>query len=114
RKTFESLAAHDPQSGEARTAVGIMLQAQKRDTDARGWYEQALSIDPRQAIAANNLARLYATDRSNIDEAVRLARLAEARLPDDPGVEDTVKMVDKARGAFAGEARGESDETASR
>jgi Tfp pilus assembly protein PilF len=37
RKTFESRAAHDPQSADARTAVGILLQAAGRDKEARGW-----------------------------------------------------------------------------
>jgi tetratricopeptide (TPR) repeat protein len=105
RKTFESLAARSPHSAEARTAVGILLQAEGRDRDARGWYEQALAVDPNQAIAANNLARLYASDRSNLDAAVRLAQLAEAKLPNERQVRETVRLVDDVRRAVADAGR---------
>jgi len=105
RKTFESLAAQDQESAEARTAVGILLQSQGRDADARGWYEQALTVDPRQAIAANNLARIYAADRSNVDTAIRLARMAETRLPNTRSVQETVRLVEKARRSIAEEGR---------
>jgi Flp pilus assembly protein TadD len=101
RTTLESLAAHAPQSAEARTAVGLVLQAAGRDADARSWYEQALAIDPAQPIAANNLARIYAADRTNIEAAVRLARIAALKLPDEPEVQATLARVNAAREAAA-------------
>jgi tetratricopeptide (TPR) repeat protein len=104
RTTFVSLAAHDPQSAEARTAVGILLQAAGRDREARAWYEQALVVDPRQPIAANNLARLYVSDATKLDAAVRLAQIAETKLPNERDVQETVKLVDDARRASTADA----------
>jgi tetratricopeptide (TPR) repeat protein len=90
RATLESLAAHAPQSAEARTAVGLVLQAAGRDADARTWYEQAIALQPDEPIAANKLARLYASDGSNPDAAVRLGQLAATRLPHEAEVHDTL------------------------
>jgi tetratricopeptide (TPR) repeat protein len=90
RATLESLAAHAPQSAEARTAVGLVLQATGRDADARNWYEQAITLQPDEPIAAQKLARLYASDGSNPDGAVRLGQIAATRLPNEPEVHDTL------------------------
>ena len=90
RTTLESLAAHAPQSAEARTAVGLILQAAGRDGEARKWYEQALALRPDDAVAANKLARLYASETATADSAVELARLAATRLPGEAEVHDTL------------------------
>jgi tetratricopeptide (TPR) repeat protein len=90
RATLESLAAHAPQSAEARTAVGLVLQAAGRDADARNWYEQAITLQPDEPIAAQKLARLYASDGSNPDAAVRLGQIAATRLPNEAEVHDTL------------------------
>ena len=58
-------------------------------------------VDPRQPIAANNLARLYAADRSNLDAAVRLAQIAETKLPNERDVQETIRLVAEARRAIA-------------
>jgi len=90
RGVFESLAKHNPQSAAARTAVGIVLERQKRVADARRWYEEALALDPTEPYAAHNLARIYTNDKSNIDAAVRLARVALTRLGDEAQAHDTM------------------------
>jgi tetratricopeptide (TPR) repeat protein len=90
RTTLESLAAHVPKSAEARTAVGLVLQATGHDVDARKWFEQAILLQPDEPIAANKLARMYASEGSNRDAAVALARIATTRLPDEAEVHDTL------------------------
>jgi Flp pilus assembly protein TadD len=90
RTTLESLAAHAPQSGEARTAVGLVLQAAGREADARKWFEQAITLQPDEPIAANKLSRLYSAEGTNPEKAVELARIAVTRLPDDAEVHDTL------------------------
>ena len=105
RRTFESLVARSLRSAEARTAVGILLQAEGAAARRAAGHEQALAVDPNQAIAANNLARLYASDRSNLDAAVRLAQLAEAKLPNERQVQETVRLVDDVRRSVADAGR---------
>ncbi len=90
RSVFEALAKRDPQSAAARTAVGIVLERQGRVGDARRWYEQALALDPTEPYAAHNLARIYTNDKSNVDAAVRLARVALTRLGDEAQAHDTL------------------------
>jgi tetratricopeptide (TPR) repeat protein len=90
RTTLETLASNAPESAEARTAVGLVLQAAGRDGDARTWYEQAITLQPDEPIAAHRLARMYASDGSNLEAAIRLGRLAATRLPDEPEVRDTL------------------------
>jgi tetratricopeptide (TPR) repeat protein len=88
--TLEQLAARQPEAAAPRTALGIVLERAGRTADARVRYEQALTLDPREPIASNNLARLYAADDATIDRAMDLARTAVARRPGDPDVHDTL------------------------
>jgi Flp pilus assembly protein TadD len=68
----------------------MVWQKAGRSTEARQAYETALALDPGQAIAANNLARLYAADTSMTETAIGLARVAVTRMPDEPEAHDTL------------------------
>ena len=45
-------------------------------------FERALEIDPSAAVAANNLAWIYAENGGNLDVALDLALTAQRKLPD--------------------------------
>jgi tetratricopeptide (TPR) repeat protein len=90
RTTLEALVKSVPESAEARTALGLALQQAGRVAEATQAYELALTIDPSQAIAANNLARVYAGDSTKKDDAIRLAQIAAAEMPDEPEAQDTL------------------------
>jgi Tfp pilus assembly protein PilF len=66
---------------------------QKKIGDAKSRYQRALAIDSRAAVAANNLAWLYADGSENLDIALQLAQAAMAQLPDNPDVNDTLGWV---------------------
>ena len=93
RTTLEQFVARQPDAAAPLTALGIVLEAAGRPDEARARYEQALTIDPAEPIASNNLARLYAADEDRLDRAIELARTAVVRLPDDPDVHDTLGWV---------------------
>jgi tetratricopeptide (TPR) repeat protein len=93
RQTLERFAASHADAAAPRTAMGIVLEAAGRPDEARQQYEHAVALDPGEPVASNNLARLYATDESRIDQAIELARTAVARLPGDPDVHDTLGWV---------------------
>jgi Tfp pilus assembly protein PilF len=93
RTTLEQAAAQQPDSAAPHTALGIVLEAAGKPAEARARYEQALALDPADAVAANNLARIYATDDTKVSPALELARNAAARLPDDADVHDTLGWV---------------------
>jgi putative PEP-CTERM system TPR-repeat lipoprotein len=93
RKGFDTLADKQASPVGALTMSGIILQGQGRTPDARARYERALALDSRAAVAANNLAWLYAEAGENMDRAVQLAETAAAVLPDVPQVLDTLGWV---------------------
>ena len=81
--------------------LGSITQAQGKTLDAQTWFEKALKVDPRSAVAANNLAWLYAEQGGDLDEALRLALMAREQLPQRPEVNDTLGWVRYKRGEFS-------------
>jgi tetratricopeptide (TPR) repeat protein len=98
RKEFETLARHHARPVGPLTMVGILLLADGDVAAARGRFEEALAIDPRAAIAANNLAWLYAESDERMDRAHRLAQIAYEQLPDVPEVSHTLGWILYKRG----------------
>jgi tetratricopeptide (TPR) repeat protein len=60
---------------------------------ARARYEKVMEIDPQAAVAANNLAWLYAEGGGNLDLALQLAQTAKTKLPTNPEVNDTLGWI---------------------
>jgi Flp pilus assembly protein TadD len=72
---------------------GMILQAQGNTAKAKQRFERAVAIDPQAAVAANNLAWIYAESSENLEQAVRLAETASQALSDAPEVLDTLGWV---------------------
>lgn len=92
RLELEKAVGHQGNSVTARTLIGVILEMQNRPSEARTHYEQALVVDPRAAVAANNLAMQYA-EEGNLERARQLALAAKAELPDDGRVSDTLGWI---------------------
>ena len=90
RAEFDRLATRQSRPVGALTASGTILQAQGKVKEARERFERVIGIDPGAAVAANNLAWIYADSGQNLDKAVQLAQSALVRLPDVPEVLDTL------------------------
>ncbi len=71
----------------------MILQIQNRPAEARARYEKVLAMDPMAAVAANNLAWIYAEDGGNLDVALGLAQTAKSRLANSSEVGDTLGWV---------------------
>jgi tetratricopeptide (TPR) repeat protein len=93
RAEFEALAQRTPTSIAAQTMVGVILQSQGNIDGAREQFERALQIDPDAALAANNLAWIYAEHGGNLDVAMNLAQTAQKRLPGVAEVSDTLGFI---------------------
>ena len=93
RKEFEALAGQSPNPAAAITMSGILMQAQGRTDEARAHFERAIDLDPGAAVAANNLAWIYAEADENLDRAFGLAQRAAAQLPDLAETNDTLGWV---------------------
>ncbi len=85
----------------ALTLLGMILELQKNTVEARARYKQALDLDPKAAVAANNLAWSYADSGENLDAALELAQTAKAALPDLPQIDDTLGWVYYKKGLAA-------------
>jgi tetratricopeptide (TPR) repeat protein len=90
---FDQIAQRDPSSVGAQTMAALILDRQAKTAEAQKRYEQIVASQPRAAVAANNLAWMYAEAGTKLDEALRLAQAAAAELPDNPDVQDTIGWV---------------------
>ncbi len=93
RAEFEALAERSPHPGTALTMVGIIQQVEGDVEGARDRFERVLRIDPEAAVAANNLAWLYAEHGGNLDVALHLAQTAQKRLPGIAQVNHTLGYI---------------------
>jgi Tfp pilus assembly protein PilF len=95
---YEALAQRSASGAAgARTMIGMLHEARKDREGARRAYQQALEKEPNAGVAANNLAWIYAAD-GQLDEALRLATIAQASLRRRPEAEDTLGWIHLQKG----------------
>lgn len=93
RRELETYANRAPNSVPANTMLGTILQLQGKTDEAKARYNKALQVDPRAAVAANNLAWIDANSNGNLDVALQLAQTAKSRLPNRHEVDDTLGWI---------------------
>jgi len=93
RRQYEAVVERDPKNSGIMTVTALMLQVQGKRAEAVQRYEKVLAGDPNAAVAANNLAMLYAEDGRNLDVALQLAQTATQRMPNTPEVNDTLGWI---------------------
>lgn len=93
RSELETYVNRAPNSVPANTMLGTILQLQGKDDDAKTRYNKALQVDPRAAVAANNLAWIDANRNGNLDLALQLAQTAKSRLPNRHEIDDTLGWI---------------------
>jgi tetratricopeptide (TPR) repeat protein len=97
---YKAALARDSQQVQPHMLLGVLYDRQHRFDLAEQHYREALKIDPAFAPAANNLAYLLAEHDGNLNEALDFARMAKEKLPNDPGVMDTVGWVYYKKGLY--------------
>jgi Flp pilus assembly protein TadD len=93
RRELEKYVSTAPMSVPGNTMLGTILELQGKLDEAKGRYNKALQIDPRAAVAANNLAWISARTNGNLDMALQLAQTAKAQLPNRHEVDDTLGFI---------------------
>jgi tetratricopeptide (TPR) repeat protein len=93
RQELEKFVVTAPLSVPGNTMLGTILQLQGKQNEAKARYNKALQIDPRSAVAANNLAWIDASSNSNLDVALQLAQTAKAQLPNRHEIDDTLGYI---------------------
>jgi len=92
-EAFRKAQALVPNDGRVIAAVAYLLDASGQHGAAKAGYQRALQLDPNNPVILNNLAYLLADNHDNLDEALRLVKEAQRKLPDDPGLADTLAWV---------------------
>jgi tetratricopeptide (TPR) repeat protein len=101
RKTYEDIRERQEKPAVAETMIGTILLWQGRPKEARAHFERAVLIDPRAAVASNNLAWDYANTGGNLDIALQLAQAAKAQLPELGEISDTLGWIYYKKGLNA-------------
>jgi tetratricopeptide (TPR) repeat protein len=94
-----------PDDAAVYTLIGMLEDSRKNYDLAVDYYSKALQKDQNAALAANNLAWLYATQgKGNLDEAVRLAQGVVQKYPNLAAFTDTLGWVYYKKGLFGAAA----------
>lgn len=87
---IEQMAALEQDVLFAKLAQGMLSQRAGKLEEALGKYEEALKIDPNNALALNNLAALLCEELNRCAEGLPYAERARKLRPNDPNVLDTL------------------------
>ncbi len=79
---------------------GAILERKNEVAGAAEQYQRVLHSNPRNFLAANNLACLYANDPKKKNEAFELAKQARELAPRNPSVADTLGWIVYRRGEY--------------
>lgn len=91
---YRKILDRKPDDAPTYTLIGMLEDSRGNHDAAVESYRKALELDPNSAIAANNLAWIYAVyGKGNLDEAVALAQGVVQKYPDIPGFADTLGWV---------------------
>ena len=93
RAEFERLAGRQSRPVAALTMVGLIHYSQGDVAGARRRFEEVMATDPGAAVAANNLAWIYAEGDEKLDRALQLAQTATSNAPNLPEMHDTLGWV---------------------
>jgi tetratricopeptide (TPR) repeat protein len=97
---YKTLADKSQSPAGPLTLMGMIEEARGHRDAARAHYEHVLAADARAGVAANNLAWLYADD-GRLDEALKLATVAQEEMRQRPEAEDTLGWVYYRKGLAA-------------
>jgi tetratricopeptide (TPR) repeat protein len=97
-ETFQAALAKVPKLSEAQVEVGMVYQRQKRWPEAERAYKAAIEIDPKNAIAYNNAAWMWADQKTNRPMAVSWAQKAVSLSPNVPEFAVTLGWAYRADG----------------
>ncbi len=93
RKGFDELVVRNPRNMTARTMAALIVHTQNNLTEAKKRYTEIVNIDPDAAVAANNLAWIFADEKIELSRALRLAQRAVQLLPESAEAQDTLGWV---------------------
>src|SRR4029077_9307309 len=100
RQGLTKLQTIDPKNPQVWIRRGGLEANQKHYPEAIDCFRKVLELEPRNAVAMNNLAYLLATRGIQADEALRYAEQAKEIAPDLPNIDDTLGWVLYNKGVY--------------
>ena len=100
-KQFAALSEKSADAQYGLVLAGVLAHAQGKVAVAKERYQKVLALNPQSAVAANNLAWIYAEEGANLDVALGLAQTATRAAPDDPAFTDTLGVIFLKKGQSA-------------
>jgi tetratricopeptide (TPR) repeat protein len=98
---FQQMLKQEPRSVGIHTMMALLCRAENDVDGAIAWYKKALQIDSRAAVAANNLAAIYLSRGTELDNAQRLAEIARGAAPNQAEFHDTLGWIYYKKGLTA-------------
>jgi len=93
RHLIDQVIQHPAANARCWLLHGVMAEQGGQLETAEASYRKALTLDPEQHLAKNNLAMVLTTQHVHMDEAIELASQAVEALPRDPNYLDTLAFV---------------------
>jgi tetratricopeptide (TPR) repeat protein len=100
-KEFAEAHKKDPRSTIGLTNIAVVHQRNQRWAEAEAAYLSAVKIQPKSALAYNNLAWMAADRKVNLDQALAWANKAVSLDPTVPEFLGTLGWVHRGRGDLA-------------
>jgi Flp pilus assembly protein TadD len=97
---WENWLVSHPNDAGVLAVLGTLEEATGDMAKAEADYRKALAIQPKQPVAANNLAYLMLANGENVDVALTLAQTARQAMPNSPDTADTLAWAYYYKGAY--------------
>jgi Flp pilus assembly protein TadD len=94
------VSAH-PNDAGAFAILGTLEEANEDLDKAEEYYKKSLAIQPKQPLAANNLAFRMLTNGENVDVALSLAQTARQAMPNSANTADTLAWAYYYKGTYS-------------
>lgn len=90
-----------PNDAGALALLGTLEESRGDLGKAEDYYKKSLQIQPKQPVAANNLAYRMLQNGENVDVALTLAQTARQAMPNSPSTADTLAWAYYYKGTYA-------------
>jgi tetratricopeptide (TPR) repeat protein len=97
----EQSLRQNPQQPNLDIVMGSLYESRTDWNRAENAYQAALSVDPQNPVASNDLARVMLDNGGSIETALALAQTARQGSPESPAVFDTLGWIYYHQGMYA-------------
>jgi len=85
----------------AMIIMGVRSEVHGNYDAAEALYRRVLKVEPKQAVAANNLAMILSRKESSVDEALDLAKMAVQITPNRATIWDTLALMQEKKKMYS-------------